>query len=57
VVFPKEGVSGDLEYYLKVKIQDEPARIYPPEAKAEIIDGKIVKQNLTMVSVAPTAAR
>lgn len=58
VVFPTAagGLRGDLEYYLSIKIAGESARIFPPEAKTEIIDGKIVKQNLTLVSVPPELA-
>ena len=58
VVFPTAdgGLRGDLEYYLSIRIAGESARVFPPEAKTEIIDGKIVKQNLTIVSMPPELA-
>ena len=51
VGFPRQGATGDLEYYVKVKVTGETPQYYPPETKARIVGDLIVKRNYTIVTV------
>ena len=51
VVFPNQGVMGDLEYYLKLKVAGETPQYDPPDTKARVMGDIIVRQNHSIVSV------